>query len=171
MKSKARWLLPPVFALAACGLPENSGVSGLNIPDRASFPLVADAMQPSCGTLDCHGQRGRNLRLYGGRGLRLDPHGSSADEPTTEAEYQASFRSLIGLEPEALDAVIWSGGMDPERLSLIRKARGTERHRGGVQMLPGDPLDRCLTSWLSSLLSAAACARVASTPRPAIEAP
>lgn len=159
------------FLLVACGVPENSGVSDLHVPDRATFPLVADALQPSCGTLDCHGQRGRNLRLFGGRGLRLDPHGNSADEATTDAEYLASFRSLIGLEPEALDRVLSSGGHDPERLSLIRKARGTELHKGGVQMLPGDPLDRCLISWLSSLISRESCARVASAPRPFTEVP
>jgi hypothetical protein len=44
----------------------------LSAPPREGFESVADAMQPSCGTLDCHGQPGRNLRLYGGRGLRLD---------------------------------------------------------------------------------------------------
>lgn len=163
--------LVSAFALAACGLPQNAGLSDLHTPDRTTFPLVADALQPSCGTLDCHGQRGRNLRLYGGRGLRLDPHGNAADEATTDAEYQASFRSLIGLEPEALDRVVSSGGGDPERLSLIRKARGTERHKGGVQMLPGDPLDRCLISWLSSLLNRESCVRVASAPRPSTEVP
>jgi hypothetical protein len=135
------------------------------------FPLVADALQPSCGTLDCHGQRGRNLRFYGGRGLRLDPHGNSADEATTDAEYQASFLSLTRLEPEALDAVVSTGGLDPERLSIVRKARGTELHKGGVQMLPGDPLDRCLLSWLSDQIKKDSCIRVSNTPRPYVEAP
>lgn len=160
------WLLGGAMFAAACSLPDNSGVVGLHLPDRSSFPQVADALQPSCGTLDCHGQPGRNLRLYGGRGLRLDPHGNSADEPTTDAEYQASFRSLTGLEPEALDAVIVSGGADVERLSLLRKGRGRERHKGGIQMLPGDPLDRCLVSWLAGQIDTAACARVASAPPP-----
>lgn len=157
--------------IASCSLPQNDGVFDLMVPDRAVFPKVADALQPSCGTLDCHGQRGRNLRLYGGRGLRLDPKGNSADEGTTDAEYQASFASLVGLEPEALDAVVHSGGLDLERLSLVRKARGTELHRGGVQMLPGDPLDRCLTSWLSGHVHAESCTRVAAAPRPHIEVP
>jgi hypothetical protein len=141
------------------------------IPERAAFPKVADALQPSCGTLDCHGQPGRNLRLYGGRGLRLDAKANPADEATTEAEYQASFTSLVGLEPEAMDAVVRSGGLDLEQLSLVRKARGVELHRGGVQMLPGDPLDHCLTSWLSGRLQADACLRVVSAPRPHIEVP
>lgn len=156
---------------AACDAPENAGVTGLHVPDPRMFPQVADALQLSCGTLDCHGRPGRNLRLYGGRGLRLDPHANSADEPTTDSEYQASFRSLTGLEPEALDAVVRSSGQDIERLSLVRKGRGTERHKGGTQMLAGDPLDRCLVSWLSGQVDAAACARVTSAPRPYSEDP
>lgn len=165
MRPRAASLACALF-VAACGLPENSGVIGLHLPDHNAFPQVADALQPSCGTLDCHGQPGRNLRLYGGRGLRLDPHGNSADEPTTDSEYQASFRSLTALEPEALDAVVASGGTDVERLSLLRKGRGVERHKGGVQMQAGDPLDRCLVSWLSGRIDTAACARVASAPPP-----
>jgi len=162
--ARGAWLL--CAGVFTCGLPENGAVTGLRTPDRAAFPQVADALQPSCGTLDCHGQRSRNLRLFGGRGLRLDPHSNSADEPTTEAEYQASFLSLTGLEPEALDAVVASQGQDALRLSLVRKARGIERHKGGTQMLPGDPLDRCLLSWLASRIDAAACTRVSSAARP-----
>lgn len=160
------------LALLASGCAvENDGVTGLHTPDPALFAQVDDALQPSCGTLDCHGQSSRNLRLYGGRGLRLDSQGNSADEPTTDAEYRASFLSLTGLEPEALDAVVTSGGQDPERLSLVRKARGVERHKGGTQMLPGDALDRCLLSWLTGSVDAEACTRVASAPRPYVEPP
>lgn len=170
MRRGLLFLIGMIGGMSAC-LPQNDGVFDLMVPDRATFPKVADALQPSCGTLDCHGQRGRNLRLYGGRGLRLDPKGNSAEEATTDAEYQASFASLVGLEPEALDAVVQSGGLDAERLSLLRKGRGTELHKGGVQMLPGDPLDRCLTSWLAGRVFADSCTRVASAPRPHIEVP
>lgn len=44
---------------------------------------VADALQPSCGTLDCHRQVTRNLRLFGARGLRLDPTHTSPDRLET----------------------------------------------------------------------------------------
>jgi hypothetical protein len=51
------------------------GVSGVHVellaPTRNNFEQVADAMQPHCGTLDCHGEAGRNMRLFGSRGLRL----------------------------------------------------------------------------------------------------
>jgi hypothetical protein len=153
--------------LGGC-MPANQGLEGLLTPDARSFPAVADALQPSCGTLDCHGQLGRNLRLFGARGLRLDPRHNSAEGTTTEAEYAASYRSLTALEPEALDALLRDGG-DIERLSLIRKARGRERHRGGVQLLPGDPLDRCLLSWLAAAPQREPCLRVVRAPRPTLE--
>ncbi len=41
-----------VVLCGACGLPENGAVTDLHVPDRAAFPTVADALQPSCGTLD-----------------------------------------------------------------------------------------------------------------------
>jgi hypothetical protein len=126
-------------------------------PTRTNFEPVADAMQPHCGTLDCHGQAGRNLRLFGGRGLRLAPGGNPLDGDTTPAEYDATFWSVVGLEPETLTAVIEDKGGDPDRLSLIRKPRGHERHKGGTLMSVGDDLDRCLTTWLGGALAEAPC--------------
>jgi hypothetical protein len=120
----------------------------LATPPRQGFEQVADAMQPSCGTLDCHGQKYRNLRLYGGRGLRLDPATNSSDGETEPAEYDANYWSVVALEPQVLDTVVDEGGQDPERLILIRKGRGTTRHKGGALMKPGDDLDQCLVEWL-----------------------
>jgi hypothetical protein len=121
---------------------------GLAAPSSAGFEQVADAMQPSCGTLDCHGQVDRNLRLYGGRGLRLDPAATSSDGTTSPAEYEANYWSVVALEPELLATVTNEGGRDPERLILIRKGRGTTRHKGGALMQPGDNLDQCIVEWL-----------------------
>ena len=124
--------------------------SELAAPPSAGFQHVADAMQPSCGTLDCHGQPGRNLRLYGGRGLRLDPAATSSDGTTSPAEYEANYWSVVALEPELLATVTREGGRDPERLILIRKGRGTIRHKGGALMQPGDDLDQCIVEWLKA---------------------
>jgi|SRR4051812_48573689 hypothetical protein len=120
----------------------------LSAPPRAGFENVADAMQPSCGTLDCHGQQDRNLRLFGGRGLRLDPATNSSDGDTAPAEYEANYWSVIALEPELLATVTREGGQNPERLILIRKGRGTTRHKGGALMQPNDDLDQCIVEWL-----------------------
>jgi hypothetical protein len=140
--------------------PEGAGGVRLELraPTRVNFEWVADAMQPHCGTLDCHGQAGRNLRLFGGRGLRLAPGSNPLDGDTTPAEYDATFWSVVGLEPETLTVVLAEKGADPERLSLIRKARGHERHKGGTLMVAGDNLDRCLLSWLAGVVLEAPCA-------------
>ena len=111
-----------------------------------------------CGSLDCHGATYRSLRLYGSIGLRLSP----TDKPvskgrTTEAEYDEDFASVIGLEPEVTSAVVSEAGASPERLTLIRKARGTEAHKGGAVWVEGDSQDRCLTSWLAGHADVADC--------------
>lgn len=155
--------------LAGCvsNAPDPSSVAeGIVAPDRATFALVVDALQPSCGTLDCHGRPERNVRFYGGRGMRLDPGANSADDPTTDAEYRATYQSIVYFEPDALEAVLEDHGADPNRLTLVRKARGLERHKGGLQMLRGDPLDRCVISWLGGHTDIAACQTVTRAPRP-----
>jgi hypothetical protein len=144
---------------------------GLLAPSRAAFPPVDDVLQASCGTLDCHGQVGRNLRLYGGRGLRLAPQDNSADDPTTAREYDESYWSIIGLEPEVLSDVVRDQGRSPERLTMVRKARGTEKHKGGQLFMAGDVRDRCLLSWLAGAVDEAACKQGADVPRPSTTAP
>jgi hypothetical protein len=150
-------------ALCGCVGQVGDGAAGggvqreLLAPPRAKFELVADALQPSCGTLDCHGQAGRNLRLFGGRGLRLAKGANPLAGDTTPAEYDATFWSVVGLEPETMTDVLADHGADPERLSLIRKPRGHERHKGGTLMTVGDPLDSCLLSWLAGAVADAPC--------------
>jgi hypothetical protein len=137
----------------------------LAAPARAGYEPVADALIETCGTLDCHGQRGRNLRLYGNHALRLAARDDPGGAPTTAAEYDADYWSIIGLEPETLDLVMLARGADPDRLTLFRKARGIEEHKGGALMKPNDPLDRCLQSWLAGSLDVTAC-RTAGPQRP-----
>jgi hypothetical protein len=142
----------------ACSAPATDARVIETVPDRASFPPVADLLVHRCGTLDCHGQTSRNMRLYGSIGLRLDP----ADRPvskgqTTSAEYDEDYASVVGLEPEVMSGVVADGGAGPERLTLIRKARGTEHHKGGTLWNEGDPQDRCVTSWLAGQTDVADC--------------
>lgn len=129
-----------------------------DIPDRASFPVVSDLLDHRCGTLDCHGNTYRNLRIYGHEGLRLSP----TDQPTahgtsTAAEYDETFQSLVALEPEIMGAVVRDHGASPERLTFIRKARGTEDHKGSKIWDEGGPEDRCVVSWLSGAVDTALC--------------
>jgi hypothetical protein len=133
-------------------------------PDRTSFPNVADVLVCRCGTLDCHGTLARNLRLFGQTGLRkesadagatLQPQANS--NPTTQAEYDEDYQSVISLEPEILSQVVSEHGKNPERLTLVRKARGTEHHKGNTIWAAGSPGDNCLTSWIGGSPDTNAC--------------
>ena len=148
-----------------------STAPALLAPPRVNFELVADALQVSCGTLDCHGQSGRNLRLFGARGLRLDAMATPSEGRTTAPEYEASYWSLVGLEPELLSEVVGEGGSDADRLSLVRKMRGSEKHKGGQLASAGDALDRCLRGWLASRIDTEACRSAARLTRPGAPPP
>jgi hypothetical protein len=172
--------LPPRLAwwlgllASGCGSAEPTAgrLSETELPARAQFRVVSDAMQKRCATLDCHGQAGRNLRLYGLGGLRLSttaaPIVDPLADPTTEAELDSSYASTVGLEPEALWRVI-ALGADPLELSLVRKLRGVEKHKGGQLARAGDPLDRCLVLWLTDQPDSAPCEAISNEPRPEFE--
>jgi hypothetical protein len=102
--------------------------------------------------------------------MRLDPEavpicsvplgGSS----TTPDEHQATYRSLVGLEPAVMSAVVAAHGAHPELLTFVRKARGLEAHKGGVLITPGDDQDECITSWLAGSTDITACANALGYP-------
>jgi hypothetical protein len=127
---------------------------------------VSTALATSCGSLDCHGRAGQNLRLYGSIGLRLDPEDlpGGEDDEMTPSEHDANYRSIVAFEPEALSRVWLDGGRDPARLTLVRKARGREAHKGGSAFPEGGDGDRCLLSWLSGELDFEACTSAAELP-------
>jgi hypothetical protein len=118
---------------------------------------VAPAIGWSCGSLDCHGTTARNMRIFSQYGLRLALGDTPGGMPITQPEVDADFRSVSALEPEIMNTVVAEGGAHPERLTLIRKARGTEHHKGGTIMVPGDHLDTCLTTWLAGTPNQAEC--------------
>jgi hypothetical protein len=194
-------LVPALFAAAlaigACSSVQNSRI-GINAPPYSlnEFKPVGDYLENRCGTLDCHGQIGRNFRIWGCEGMRLDPDASpvSCAVQTTDDEYQATYRSLVGLEPQVMSsvfagcsaAVAPDGGdtyppglsCHPELLTFIRKARGTEAHKGGQLIcieepcpdgippqvlldgdsgIPVDPQDVCLVSWLEGATNTQFC--------------
>jgi hypothetical protein len=140
------------------------GVSTLAVPPPDDFAPVSAALSAGCGALDCHGRAGQNLRLYGSIGLRLDLDDIPGGDETTAAEHDANYRSIVALEPESLSSVWLEGGRDPERLTLVRKARGREAHEGGAVFPEGEDGDRCLLSWLSGALDAGACMSAAELP-------
>lgn len=166
MVETARWLCAALI-LIGCGgdFSTPDAQSQLSVPSRSVFPPVADALELHCGTLDCHGQVGRNMRLYGQFGLRLNPADNPLAQPTSDAEYDASYASIVGLEPEAMSRVVQQQA-PPETLALIRKPLGIEKHKGGRLAFDGDPLDRCMIGWLLGAFDAKACSAVVQAPRP-----
>jgi hypothetical protein len=133
---------------------------------EAAFGPVADYLDHRCGTLDCHGQIGRDLRVYGCYGMRLDAADvpDCVKEPTTPDEHAATYRSLVGLEPEVMNEVVQGHGAHPELLTFVRKARGTETHKGGQLITPGDVQDTCIVSWLAGATDTSACVQALAFP-------
>jgi hypothetical protein len=137
-------------------------------PTQDTFPVVSDALQQSCATLDCHGQAGRALRIYGYGGLRLSSVDTPLGDPTTDLEYLASYESLVSLEPQALSKVV-TGQADPNQLSLVRKTRGIEHHKGGQRAITGDVLDRCIVLWLTDKFDPNPCTDVVDAVHPSTQ--
>jgi hypothetical protein len=87
--------------------------------------------------------------------LRLDKPSGGEDE-TTDEELAQNRLSMCGLEPEQMDAVV-DGAADVDTLTLVRKARLVEAHKGGRVMAEGSAGDRCLVSWIEGATDSAAC--------------
>lgn len=147
-----------ILCVAGCASPDPDARVDLRTPDRASFAPVSAMLQQRCGSLDCHGTEPRNLRLYGFGGLRLDEaHRPDAPATTTEAELDASFRSICALEPERTTEAVLA--REPERMTFFRKALGTEAHKGGARLDANG--ERCLRAWLTGSRDDAACSAAA----------
>jgi hypothetical protein len=156
------------LAPAGCAGTDDAAVV-VQCGDFSTFPDVSSVLEARCGTLDCHGSLSRPLRIYGRTGLRrpVDFNAEVDDtileidagpqeyypgglQPTTPTELKENYRSVCGLEPE-LTSLVNAGTEEPEVLTLIRKARLLEKHKGGKIFTPNDsPGDRCLTSWLTA---------------------
>jgi hypothetical protein len=154
-----------VGAFGCSGAPNDARI-GIDAPDRASFDHVGMYLEHRCGSLDCHGNRQRNLQLWGGEGMRLAPEAGITGDPldTTPEELDASYRSIVGLEPAVMSAVVHGHGAQPNLLTFVRKARGTESHKGGALIKPGDDQDKCIASWLKGAVDDDACTNALKTP-------
>ena len=143
----------------SCASPDNGRVDPIG-PDATQFKSVAPMLVRRCGTIECHGSHYRNMRVYGYGSQRLEPN-ARPDFPTrvTDVESAAAYDSIIGLEPELMRDVVNDKGADPERLTLVRKAKGLEQHKGDQRIVPGDDADKCLLGWLANATDIEACDR------------
>jgi hypothetical protein len=74
----------------------------------------------------------------------------------------------VSLEPETLSNVVTLQA-DPNQLSLVRKTRGIEHHKGGQRAETGDALDRCIVLWLTGIFDPNPCTDVVDAPHPNTE--
>jgi hypothetical protein len=146
--------------VSGCSTPDSQAKIDAIGPSRDQFTFVAPVMVRRCGSIDCHGGHFRNMRIYGYGGQRRDG-GITPELPkfVTTDEANASYDSIVGLEPEIMSLVVQSGGAGPERLTFVRKGRGDEDHKGDQRIKPHDDSDNCITSWLANRVDQEACKR------------
>lgn len=130
-------------ALVACNPPQQ-GSEPLPATDAAGFEAgVQPVITETCGSLDCHGDPGRPLRLYAERGLRLSAALRNTDITAEEIELNAA--AFIGVSPGAVDDHL--GLLKP----LATSAGGME-HLGGDLWSSTDHADyAAIRDWLSGL--------------------
>jgi len=162
----AAWIAALSVVVLACSAPDDSATVSPGALDKTGFEAVAPVLNRRCGSIDCHGSRFRNLRLYGFGGVRLAATDNPESPPTTQAEAAKDYEAVMGLEPEVMRSFIDSGRKDPTTLTLLRKARNAEDHKGGKRLVPGDAADTCLVSWLTATVDSSACASAAAERNP-----
>ncbi len=138
-------------------------------PDVKTFAAVSPLLEQRCGSLDCHGNMARPLRVFGARGLRVvdvntdaakqlfDPslarqqgtYPGSGGKATTDEERRQTWHAVCGLQPELMNDVVTGPG-DPEKLLLLSKPLHLERHKGDKVFEKGSQDYDCIVSWLKS---------------------
>ena len=169
---KAALLVVVLAALAtaatSCATEAQTTVSAL--PDSASFITndVSLFMERRCGSLDCHGQTGRPMRLYSVWGLRLDEgtNGARDTNATTDKERMQNYSAVVGLEPERLQEIFNTpAGVAPnfDDYQLLLKpldiVGGVVRHKGGpvLRQTTSDDGWVCLSGWVTNNVDKIAC--------------
>lgn len=161
--SQVRWMARSVPLLLAAGcIAESESLPTEQLcPTAENFPIVSQVVERRCGTLDCHGDGSRSLRIYGRTGLRKPREATPGHVPgglvaTTAEEVQSTYLSICGLQPELMNDVT-QNKTDPSELLILRKGRLVESHKGGQVLVEGAAGDRCIYSWLDGVVDTAAC--------------
>ena len=143
--------------LVACSGPKEGTFTIVAPPENTFAPVVSDALEVHCGTLDCHGSVYRNLRFFGHFGTRASPDEKTGIEPTSDEEYVRNYDSLIAIEPEALSTIMQKHGAGFDSWIVVTKGTNAEVHKGGQQMKKGDTTYTCLSSWILGAVQMDAC--------------
>lgn len=162
-----------VLAVAAPGCLGDAQLDDTDVvcPSLDGFRVVSQVLERRCGTIDCHGDGARPFRVYGRTGLRrpeteasylegggrdFSQYRTGGTEPTSDAEVADNRLSACGVEPELMAGVV-GGGEELAVLTLVRKPRLTESHKGGLVWPEGSSGDKCLTSWIEGTVDALSC--------------
>jgi hypothetical protein len=146
-------------------------------PEPENFQTVSFVIEKRCGSLDCHGNLARPMRITGSTGLRLytpdqfadpieaenDGVGPGGTEATTAAELEANREAICGIEPERTEQVVL-GNLDPTDLMVIRKPTLRERHKGGAVFFKGGAGESCVASWLTGAVILPDCIEAIQAP-------
>ncbi|APR86709.1 hypothetical protein A7982_12058 [Minicystis rosea] len=161
-----RALLAAPLLVAACSSvdPEQTGhLKGPAFGDQGdTFRPISAVIERRCGTIDCHGNTARPMLIYGQYGIRLpekdppDGYYPGGLAPTSAAELLSNYQSMTGLEPELMNLVIAKKD-EPEALTLVRKPRLLEKHKGGLLWNKGDDGDACVINWLTGVEDTTPC--------------
>jgi hypothetical protein len=161
------------LVLVACSAPDSGALMAPPPTTRARLvpfqSLVSPVFEKHCGSLDCHGSIGRNLRIYSSNGLRLpnDAGLRTSFGDTSEQERTANYHAILGLEPERTEEVLAGG--DPYELLVLKKPLAIESHKGGQPIRRGDDSETCIVSWLRASdqapVDSNACTRAAIFPK------
>jgi hypothetical protein len=126
-------------------------------PRGPEFRPVAQVLVDRCGSLDCHGSKYRNMRLFGFGSFRVNDTHRPDSPDTTQEETDRDYDAVVALEPDLFRQVIAEGGRGRDRLTFVRKGRGIEAHKGGARIASGDDADLCIGSWLDGAVDAERC--------------
>ncbi len=163
---------------SGCANVETDRITDVQGPSFDDFETkgVSGFLEVRCGSLDCHGQAGRPLRIYSGRGLRADNDAGfySGSSGTSHAEVVQNYYAVMGLQPEVLRRVVEGArrisdgetltadeafDADPARLYLVTKPRNQIVHKGGAVVAVDSPGDKCMRTWLTLATDQASCVK------------
>jgi len=133
--------------LIACA-PSEQREQDLPDGDVAAYArLVHPVLEPSCATLDCHGDLDRPLRLFAETGLRASDE--LRDLPITADELDANVRALLAVDPGPATA-----GQSLVLLEPLAVDAGGVQHVGGdIFASTTDASYRCLHAFLAGQIA------------------
>ncbi len=158
-----------LLVAAACSGPAGGETVTAKGPDPSAFIAsvggVAPVFERRCGSIDCHGNPYRAMRIYGQNGIRLpnDAGLAAGSGATTPEEVAATYDSIISVEPEQM-ILVASHQADPYSLLILKKPLQIEAHKGGPALFKGDDSETCISSWVSGKTNTTACTNGAQPP-------